>query len=50
MICYNCPKWKPHNPSTVNGVCTICGAPTRADTECFDPIPDESEVNTDEAL
>lgn len=50
MICFNCPNWQPVNPYTVNGCCTICGAPTRADTECFDPSQVESEDKTDAPL
>lgn len=50
MLCYNCPNWQPLNPFTVNGNCSLCGAPTRADTECFNPAPIESEAVTDEAL
>lgn len=50
MICYNCPNWQPRNPYTVNGICTVCGCPTHAAAECFDPAPVESEASTDETL
>ena len=42
MICCNCSNWFKRNPYTRHGLCLVCGKLTCADTECLNPIPEET--------